>query len=158
MPGRRQPVEPRHGLPDTLVMFNREAMARYTDGIAHGFLIVCHLHDEATMRLRSQLSAAPAVEHGPAAASASRRVPVALPVEQYPEQRRDVAPELHGRAGPGAPRVAALVANKDAETLATALRRVIDTVANAIAASTHWRVARVLHCMVGNCVDLHIHK
>ena len=59
-----------------LVMFNREDMTRYTDGIAHGFVIVRHLHDEATMRLRSQLSAAPAVEHGPAAVSASRRVPL----------------------------------------------------------------------------------
>ena len=43
-----------------LVMFNREDMTRYTDGIAHGFVIVRHLYDEATMRLRSQLSAAPA--------------------------------------------------------------------------------------------------
>ena len=41
-----------------LVMFNREDMTRYTDGIAHGFVIVRHLHDEATMRLRSRLLAA----------------------------------------------------------------------------------------------------
>ena len=42
------------------------------------------------------------------------------------------------------------LARNDAETMATALRRVIDTAANAIAASTHWRVARALHCLVGD--------
>ena len=32
-----------------LVMFNREDMTRYTDGIWHGFVVVRHLRDEATM-------------------------------------------------------------------------------------------------------------
>jgi hypothetical protein len=42
------------------------------------------------------------------------------------------------------------LARKDAETIALALRRAFDTAANAIAASTHWRVARALHCLVGD--------
>jgi len=52
-----------------LVAFNRQDMATYTDGITHGFVLVRHLHDEATMRIRSKLPAAPAAEHGPAAPS-----------------------------------------------------------------------------------------
>ena len=50
-----------------LVTFNRQDMTTYTDGIAHGFVLVRHLHDEATMRIRSKLPAAAAAEHGPAA-------------------------------------------------------------------------------------------
>ena len=52
-----------------LVAFNRQDMTTYTDGITHGFVLVRHLHDEATMRIRSKLPAAPAAEHGLAAPS-----------------------------------------------------------------------------------------
>jgi len=42
------------------------------------------------------------------------------------------------------------LARKDAGTLATALRGVIDTVATAMAKSTHGRVVRLIHCLVGD--------
>ena len=45
-----------------------------------GFVLVRDLHDEATMRLRSQLPAAPAAEHG----SASRRVPLRSRLSKIP--------------------------------------------------------------------------
>ena len=51
-------------------------------GLPMDFVLVRVLHDEATMRLRSQLPAAPAVEHGLAAVSALRRVPFARPFDQ----------------------------------------------------------------------------
>ena len=81
---RGQPLEPltvsqaRDTFGHLLVAFNRKDVARYTDGITHGFVIVRHLHDEATMRMRSKLPAAPAAEHGLAAAPAAehRRAPL----------------------------------------------------------------------------------
>eukprot|EP00974_Lingulodinium_polyedra_P107182 10376353-Lingulodinium_polyedra.AAC.1 len=35
-------------------------MTKYADGVTDGFLVVGHVHDEATMRLRSDLPAVPA--------------------------------------------------------------------------------------------------
>ena len=42
------------------------------------------------------------------------------------------------------------LARNTAETMATALRHVIETVANRMAASTQGRVARLIHCLVGD--------
>jgi hypothetical protein len=59
-----------------LLTFDREDITRYTDGITHGFVLVRHLHDEATMRMRSQLLAAPAAQTGPVAAGEYRHTPL----------------------------------------------------------------------------------
>jgi len=131
-----------------LVNFNREDMTRYTNGITHGFVIIRHLHDEATMRLRSQLPADPPASHGSAAAPAAEH---GLP--RIPDSRRV---PLRGRSSKIQNNVATMhrnstdkplsvllelqpLARKTAETMATALRQVIETVANQIAASTHPR-------------------
>ena len=58
------------------VVRKRQAYTWLTPRASSGFVLVRDLHDEATMRLRSQLPAAPAVEHGPAAVPASRCVPL----------------------------------------------------------------------------------
>ena len=116
-----------------LVMFNMEDMNRYTGGIAHGFVIVRHLHDEATMRLRSQLPAAPAVEHGPAAVSASRRVPLR---GRSSKIQNNVATMNRNSTDKPLPVLLELqpLARQDAETMPTALRGAIDMVAHVIAA------------------------
>ena len=111
------------------------------------------------MWLRSQLPAAPAASHGFAAAPAVER---GLPA--IPESRRV---PLRGRSGKVQNNVVTLhrnstdkplsvllelqpLARNTAETMATALRQVIETVANQMAASTQGRVVRLIHCLVGD--------
>ena len=43
-----------------LAKINRQDITKYADGVTDGFLVVRHLHDEATIRVRSDLPAAPA--------------------------------------------------------------------------------------------------
>ena len=122
-----------------ILNFNREDTTRYTNGITNGFVIIRHLHDEATMRLRSQLPAAPAASHAFAAAPT---VEHGLPA--IPESRRVL---LCGRLSKVQNNVGAMhrnstdkplsvllelqpLARKTAETMATALRHAIGTVAN----------------------------
>ena len=124
-----------------LVAFNRKDVARYTDGITHGFVIVRHLHDEATMRMRSKLPAAPAAEHvrGPLRSRSSKIQNNVVTMHRNTKDKQlPVLLELQP------------LARKDAETVATALRGVIDTVGTAMAASTQGRVVRVIHCLVGD--------
>jgi hypothetical protein len=134
-----------------LVAFNREDMTRYTDGITHGFVLVRHLHDEASMRMRSQLPAAPAAEHGSAAAPAAEHRHVPLRGRSSKIQNNVVTMHRNSR-DKQLPVLLELqpLARKDAGTLATALRGVIDTVATAMAKSTHGRVVRLIHCLVGD--------
>ena len=101
------------------------------------------------MRLRSQLPAAPAVEHGPAAAPGSRRIP--LRGRSSKVQNNVVTMHRNSTHKP----LSVLLelqplARTNAETMATALRHVIEAVANAMAASTQWRVVRLIHCLVGD--------
>jgi hypothetical protein len=141
-----------------ILNFNRDDITRYTNGITHGFVIVRHLHDEATMRLRSQLPADPPASHGSAAAPAAEH---GLP--RIPDSRRV---PLRGRSSKIQNNVVTMhrnstdkplsvllelqpLARKTAETMATALRQVIETVANQMAASTQGRVVRLIHCLVG---------
>ena len=124
-------------------------MTRYTDGIAHGFVIVRHLHDETQMRLRSQLSAAPAVEHGPAVVSALRRAPLR---GRSSKIQNNVATMHRDCTDQPAPVLLELqpLARNTVETLVTALSHVIETVANRMASSMKGSVARLIHCLVGD--------
>ena len=142
-----------------ILNFNRDDMTRYTNGITHGFVIVRHLHDEATMRLRSQLPADPPASHGSAAAPAaehglpripdSRRVP--LRGRSSKVQNNVATMHRHSTDKPlSVPLELQPLARKTAETMATALRQVIETVANQMAASTQGRVVRLIHCLVGD--------
>ena len=141
-----------------ILNFNRDDVTRYTNGSTHGFVIVRHLHDEATMRLRSQLPADPPASHGSAAAPAAEH---GLP--RIPDSRRV---PLRGRSSKIQNNVVTMhrnstdkplsvllelqpLARKTAETMATALRQVIETAANQLAASTQGRVVRLIPCLVG---------
>jgi hypothetical protein len=120
-----------------LVTFNREDMTRYTDGSTHGFVLIRHLHDEATMRMRSQLPALAAVAQDPAAAPAAKHRHVPLRGRSSKIQNNVVT--MHrSSSDQQLPVLIELqpLARKDAETLATSLRGVIDTGATAMAAST----------------------
>ena len=67
-----------------LLEMSKQDATRYVQGAPHGFVVVRHLHDEATMRLRSKLPspagapAAPALAAAPTAAPAPLAAPAAL--------------------------------------------------------------------------------
>ena len=126
-------------------------MTRYTDGSTHGFVLIRHLHDEATMRMRSQLPALAAVAQDPAAAPAAKHRHVPLRGRSSKIQNNVVT--MHrSSSDQQLPVLIELqpLARKDAETLATSLRGVIDTVATAMAASTRGGAMRLIHCLVGD--------
>ena len=68
-----------------LLEMSKQDATRYVQGAPHGFVVVRHLHDEATMRLRSKLPspagapAAPALAAAPAAVPAAFAAPAAGP-------------------------------------------------------------------------------
>ena len=50
----------RNAFGELLRGINRQDVTQYAAGAADGFIVIRHLHDEASMRLRSDLPAAPA--------------------------------------------------------------------------------------------------
>ena len=123
---------------EILLKINRQDMASYADGLTDGFLLVRHLHDEATMRLRSDLPAVPAA----AGAFRGRSSKIQNSVVTLHRNVADAALPVLVELQP--------LGRKDAPTMATALRAVIDTVVAAVGASQQARSARIIHCLVGD--------
>ena len=124
---------------EILLKINRQDMASYADGLTDGFLLVRHLHDEATMRLRSDLPAVPAAA---GALFRGRSSKVQNSVVTLHRNVADAALPVLLELQP--------LGRKDAPTMATALRAVVDTVVAAVGASQQGRVARIIHCLVGD--------
>ena len=61
-----------------LLEMDKQDATRYVQGAPHGFVVVRHLHDEATMRLRSKLPSPAAAPAAPALAAASTAAPAPL--------------------------------------------------------------------------------
>ena len=120
----------------------------YAETAEHGFLVLRHLHDEATMRLRST-AAEPAAPPGRSAAPTDRRAPRH---GRFSKIQNSVV-HLHRSATPGdgfrllfelQP-----LDRKDAATLATSLHSVA---VSAIHACSQSKRTRLIHCVVGDGV------
>ena len=61
-----------------LLDMNKEDVTRYVQGAPHGFVVIRHLHDEASMRLRSMLPSPAAAPAALAPAAAPEAAPAAL--------------------------------------------------------------------------------
>ena len=61
-----------------LLEMSKQDATRYVRGAPHGFVVVRHLHDEATMRLRSKLPHPAGAPAAPALAAASTAAPAPL--------------------------------------------------------------------------------
>ena len=94
-------------------------------------------------------SAAPAAEHCQSALPASRREPLR---GRSSKVQHNVATMHRNAIDAPLPVLIELrpLARNNAETMPTALRRVIETVAEQIAVATQWSAARLIHCLVGD--------
>ena len=146
-----------------LLEMNKQDVTRYVQSAPHGFVVIRHLHDEASMRLRSTLPspaaapAAPASAAAPAAAPAASSAP-ALPAPtrtaRYSKVQNSVV-TLHRSACEEYPmsllcELQAL-GRKDSATLATSLHSVASAVREARVGSLNGRM-RLIHCIVGDGV------
>ena len=129
----------RNAFGEILRGINRQDISKYAVGVTDGFIVVRHLHDEATMRLRSDLPAAPAAA-GLLARGRSSKIQNSVVT-----LRRNVVDEA-------LPVLLELqpLGSKDVGTMATALRSVIDTIVPAVMASWVGRSARISRCLVGD--------
>ncbi len=142
-----------------LLDMNRADVMSFAQAASDGFLVIRHLHDEATMRLRSTVEVEP-FRGTTAAPAADPAVPTAVgdaaPAAAQPRRGRSskiqnsVVTLHHGPADDA--RLEMLLelqplGRKDARTLATALHEVASVVAQA----TH-RGTKVIHCLVGDGV------
>ena len=108
---------------EILRKMNRQDATTYAKDATHGFLVIRHLHDEASMRLRSDLPAAPAAKGFARGRSSKVQNSVMSLHRNVVDEALPVLLELQP------------LACKDAATLATALRAVIDWIVPAILAS-----------------------
>ena len=129
---------------------NKADAKRYVETAGNGFIVVRHLHDEATMRLRSTMAApaAPAAPEAPAPVSLK-----GVPRRGRSSKIQNAVVTLHrsASAGDGLQMHLELqpLDRKDAATIATSLHSVA---ASLIEACSRSRPTRVIHCVVGDGV------
>ena len=146
-----------------LLDMNRADLTSFAQAASDGFLVIRHLHDEATMRLRSTVepfrgtTAAPVAAGDPAVPTAVREAAApAADQAGFPRRGRsskiqNSVVSLHHGPGDSAQLQMLLelqpLGRKDARTLATALHEV----PNVIARATHG-ATKLIHCLVGDGV------
>ena len=111
---------------------NRQDVTKYAAGAAVGFVVIRHLHDEASMRLRSDLPAAPAAKGLARGRSSKVQNSVVTLHRNVVDEALPVILELQA------------LGHKDAATLATAHRSVIDSIPP-ILASPEGRSVLIAH-------------
>ena len=128
----------RNAFGEILRGINRQDVRQYAAGATDGFIVIRHLHDEASMRLRSDLPAAPAAKGLARGRSSKVQNSVVTLHRNVMDEALPVFLELQP------------LGRKDAATLATALRSVLDSILSPILASPEGRSVRVVHCLVGD--------
>ncbi len=151
-----------------LLDMNRADLTSFAQAASDGFLVIRHLRDEATMRLRSTVevepfrgtTAAPVAAGDPAVPTAVREA-AAPAADQAGFPRRGRSSKIQNSVvslhhGPGGSAQLQMLlelqplGRKDARTLATALHEV----PNVIARATHG-ATKLIHCLVGDGVPTH---
>ena len=115
---------------------NKSDISRFLDKLPHGFLVCRHLHDEATMRLRSCLNIA---HHRTMKARSSKVQNQAITLHKHPGAESVLPVLTHLQA----------MQTKDALTLATSLYQSLSYIVSAAPAMS----ARFIHVVVGDGIS-----